>query len=86
MPWCDQLIAKVWVSHYSGDGFWLLGSQKAESVLSSAVQLGGGQLARVCKSLAGNVQTDLLLLHALVPAQPLPAALFWGWYIQNFYF
>ena len=80
-------MAKAWVSRYSGGGFWLLGSQKADPMLSSALQLGGGELARVCKSLAGNVQTDfLLLLYALVPAQPLPAVLFWDWYVQNFYF
>lgn len=79
-------MAKAWVSHYSGDGFWLLGSQKADPVLSSALQQGDGQLARVCKSLARNAQTGLLLLYALVPAQPLPAVLFWDWYIQKLRF
>lgn len=63
-------MAKVWVSHYSEDGFWLLGSQKADPVLTAALQLRGGQLARVCKSPARSVQTNLrcftpLSLHSL---------------------
>ena len=51
-------------------------------MLGSASQLGGGQLEKVCKSLAGSVQIDLLVLHALVPVQPLPAV-FWDSYVQT---